>query len=328
MRVWTGDWVARNFGVRLHTAADSHRPLEELVGLALRRNPRRAHLLVSTVLDKHVPADPRLVRDTGLELGERVAAMLTPAELSADLVLGFAETATGLGHFVAEALGAPYLHSTRRHVATATPYAGFEEEHSHATSHRLLPEDPALLDGRGPLVLVDDELSTGRTARNTIAALHAAAPRSRYVVATLVDLRGEADHAAMIQFAADLGVTVDVVALASGTVRWPEDFPERAAAAVEQANPASTRSPGAVGELVRHRALWPREVREGGRHGFGPLDVEAARRAAAAVADELVPRLAGEDVLVLGTEELMYAPTLIGVHLADRVSSVRVSSTT
>ena len=40
-----------------------------------------------------------------------------------------------------------------------------------------------------PLVLVDDELTTGRTALNTIAALHAAAPRDRYVLATLVDLR-------------------------------------------------------------------------------------------------------------------------------------------
>ena len=36
----------------------------------------------------------------------------------------------------------------------------------------------ALLDGAGPVVLVDDELSTGRTALNVIEALHAIAPRS------------------------------------------------------------------------------------------------------------------------------------------------------
>src|SRR5689334_15241403 len=121
-------WVADRFGVEL--SGDAR--LTELVGLALRRNPRRAHLLVSTVLGKHVPADPRVVHGTGLELGRLVAERLAGASA---LVLGFAETATGLGHCVAEALGADYLHSTRRAVPTARPVAGFVEEHSHATDH-------------------------------------------------------------------------------------------------------------------------------------------------------------------------------------------------
>ncbi|MBX6769793.1 MAG: phosphoribosyltransferase domain-containing protein, partial [Actinomadura rubrobrunea] len=54
--VWPGEWVAARLGVRL---VDGERPagvgLADLVGLAVRRNPRRAHLLVSTVLGKHVP---------------------------------------------------------------------------------------------------------------------------------------------------------------------------------------------------------------------------------------------------------------------------------
>src|SRR5436309_2430859 len=92
-------WVAERFGVRL--AGDASLP--ELVRLALRRNPRRAHLLVSSVLGKHVPADPRIVHGTGLELGRLVGKALDGRTA---LVLGFAETATGLGHCVAEALGA------------------------------------------------------------------------------------------------------------------------------------------------------------------------------------------------------------------------------
>jgi hypothetical protein len=68
-------------------------------------------------------------------------------------------------------------------------------------------------------------------------------------------------------------------------------------------------------------------VRESGRHGFTPADVDAARCAAGAVAAEVAPRC-GADVLVLGTEELMYAPTLIGVELAARLPSVQLSSTT
>lgn len=39
-----------------------------------------------------------------------------------------------------------------------------------------------------PLVLVDDEFSTGNTVLNTIRALHEQYPRSRYVIVALVDM--------------------------------------------------------------------------------------------------------------------------------------------
>lgn len=315
---WDGRWVSEQFGVRL-SGDDS---LHDLVGLALRRNPRRAHLLVSSVLGKHVPADPAIVHGAGLELGRRVAKTLN----GTPVVLGFAETATGLGHCVAEALGARYLHSTRRSVPGARPFAGFEEEHSHATSHRLLPDDPALLSGAEALVLVDDEMSTGRTALNTIAALHAFAPRAQYVLATLVDLRSAADRLVVDALAAELGTRIDVVSLAAGSLDHPADFPARAAAAVGEAQVATPGTPRA--DVVRCVGAWPAGVRESGRHGFGPHDVVAARHAAAAVADKVRTELAGDRVLVLGTEELMYAPLLIALGLAEHVPTVRMSSTT
>ena len=69
------------------------------------------------------------------------------------MVLGYAETATALGHTVAEALClADYLHSTRRAVDGVPVLGGFEEAHSHATSHLLLPSDPELLTRHRPLV--------------------------------------------------------------------------------------------------------------------------------------------------------------------------------
>ncbi len=312
-------WVADEFGVEL--TGDARLP--ELVELALRHNPRRAHLLVSRVLGKHVPADPEVVLGHGRELGARVAGVLGGGEA---VVLGFAETATGLGHCVAERLGARYLHSTRRAVPTATPHAAFEEEHSHATSHRLLPEDPALLRGGGALVLVDDELSTGRTALNTIAALHAVAPHERYVLAALVDLRAPIDRARVRRTAERLGVRIDVVALAAGAVQLPADLTARTAAvtAGEVASPPA--APRA--DVVRVEGAWPVGVREGGRHGFGPADVDAARAAAATTADKVRGDLVGERVLVLGTEELMYAPLLVAQALAAHGPQVRVSSTT
>ncbi|MET4926085.1 phosphoribosyltransferase domain-containing protein, partial [Streptomyces sp. PSRA5] len=233
--VWSGSWVAERLGIEL-VGGDE---LRELLGLALRRNPKRAHLLVSNVLGKHVPQRPSVVHGAGVALGERVRDLLGDA-VGQTVVLGYAETATGLGHSVADGVvGAPYLHSTRRPVAGVAAAGGFEESHSHATSHLLLPEDPRLLAGDGPLVLVDDEFSTGNTVLNTIRALHARYPRRWYVIVALVDMRSAADRGRLAEFAQEIGARVDLVAMASGTVALPQDVLARGQALVAEYEDAS-----------------------------------------------------------------------------------------
>ncbi|MFN2519390.1 MAG: cysteine protease StiP domain-containing protein, partial [Jatrophihabitantaceae bacterium] len=72
-------------------------------------------------------------------------------------------------------------------------------------------------------------------------------------------------------------------------------------------------------------------VREGARHGFSPTDHAAMAAAAAAVAPELARAVGGDRVLVLGTEELMYAPLVLALALADEVGDtvhVQFSTTT
>ncbi|MFF7328968.1 phosphoribosyltransferase domain-containing protein [Streptomyces sp. NPDC008150] len=333
--VWSGSWVAERLGVEL--AGDDG--LHSLLGLALRRNPRRAHLLVSNVLGKHVPQAPSVVHGHGFALGRRVRALLGPDEARAAVVLGYAETATGLGHSVADGLGpAPYLHSTRRPVAGVATAGGFEEAHSHATSHLLLPEDPALLVSGGPLVLVDDEFSTGNTVLNTIRDLHARYPRSRYVVVALVDMRSAADAGRLDAFAAEIGARVDLVAAASGTVRLPDGVLRKgqelvarheadASAAGGRPHPAA----GAPGRIARVGLCWPRGVPDGGRHGFTPAHRAGLDRALPAMAARLAEALppdAGR-VLVLGFEELMYAPLRLAHELEQIADAeVRFSTTT
>ena len=374
--------IVERLGVRLRARGAGPDP-GALLGLALRNNPRRAQLLVSRVLGKHVPTDPRVVHGAGLLLGALVADALAscpPRTLPVDLlhdavrgapgaagalhvearaavapepvdavVLGFAETATALGHCVAEALGgADYLHSTRRPVAGVATAGSFVEEHSHHTGHLLLPSDPALLAGPRPLVLVDDELSTGRTAVNTIAALHRTAPRAHYVLATLVDLRDDA-----LAGLPD-GVRVDVVALTRARLTLPPDLAERAAALrAELAGATADAGPGrdgtapavtcrdaigapAAGADAPARVLlsdlgWPAGLPAGARHGF----TAAHHRLLAVALPELAADLArvaavraGERTLVLGTEELMAVPLRLAAALADAGHDVRFSTTT
>ncbi|HZG88915.1 MAG TPA: phosphoribosyltransferase family protein [Pseudonocardia sp.] len=358
----TGSVVDR-LGVRL--SAVSGADATALLGVALRRNPLRAQLLVSRALGKHVPTDPRLVRAAGLLLGGQVADALAGrqprplpvAELRAAaggdraaaaalhaalvpegpvdaLVLGFAETATALGHCVAEAVTADYLHSTRREVPGVAAAGAFTEEHSHATAHDLLPTDPDVLRGGRPLVLVDDELSTGRTALNTITALHAAAPREHYVLAALVDARPPDSR--LVEAVGALGARLDVVALARARVELPADIIARAGVlrtAIDRRSGRHQRSGRSVTAAdgpagPRLRALdWPADLPVGGRHGFGSALHARFADAVAAALPGLDPDPA-ERTLVLGTEELMHLPLRLAQAMADATGGHVAFSTT
>ncbi|MFD5496712.1 phosphoribosyltransferase [Streptomyces sp. NPDC001812] len=359
--VWSGSWVAERLGVEL--AGDDR--LTGLLGLALRRNPKRAHLLVSNVLGKHVPSPPSVVYGHGVALGRRVRELLGEQAHRA-VVLGYAETATGLGHSVADGLGgAPCLHSTRRPVPGVATAGGFEESHSHATSHLLLPEDPGLLAGDGPLVLVDDEFSTGNTVLNTVRDLQARYPRTRYVVVALVDMRSPADAGRLDEFAREIGARIDLVTTVAGTVRLPEGVLEKgqelvaryegatgdagalgraadggnhplgARDAAESAATAtrarSTRDgPHPDGKLTRVDLGWPCGLPDGGRHGFTPAHRARLESALPDMAARLAAALpdGAHRVLVLGFEELMYAPLRLAHALEQRGVEARFSTTT
>ncbi|MFD0429014.1 phosphoribosyltransferase domain-containing protein [Streptomyces zhihengii] len=251
--VWSGSWVAERLGVGL----DGDERLPELLGLALRRNPKRAHLLVSNVLGKHVPQSPGLVWRTGHDLGVRVRGLLGAEEAARAVVLGYAETATGLGHAVADGVGLalPALHPPPR---GRRPAGGrLRGVPLPATSHLLLPEDPLLLAGDGPLVLVDDEFSTGNTVLNTIRDLHERHPRRRYVIVALVDMRGGRDRERFDAFATAIGARVDLVATATGTVRLPDGVLARGQALVAEQEREQERERAQGSPRAAARSPWP-----------------------------------------------------------------------
>lgn len=309
-----------------HVSSSAGFTATDLVAPALRRNPRRAHLLVSTVLGKHIPTDPRAVTGAADRLGDLVAD-LVGARVEDALVVGFAETATGLGHGVATRIRAgTYLHSTRRRGVEPPVYAGFEEGHSHATSHELVPSAPDVLGGRGPVVLVDDETSTGRTAMAAIHALQERCPRRRYVIASLVDFRAPEDDELIDHTARELDIVIDLVSLARGRVALPGSL----TAAVEALPEPKFNDRNLMrGNARRCELPWPTTVPEGGRHGFLAADAGSFERAVDDAASVLTACLDRDrPTIVVGHEELMYLPLSIAHVLRDDGLAARFQTTT
>ncbi|MDQ2695795.1 MAG: phosphoribosyltransferase domain-containing protein, partial [Pseudomonadota bacterium] len=154
-------------------------PLEALLDFASRHNPKRGFLFVSRVLGKHIPCRPRRMREIYERLAQRLGDPAQPL-----LVVGMAETATGLGGGVADSLAGGnrevmYIHTTRHHLDLPR-LLETDEAHSHAPEHILYrPRDElaGLFRAARTLVLVDDEISTGRTLARLAQRLARHLPR-------------------------------------------------------------------------------------------------------------------------------------------------------
>ncbi len=299
-------------------------PLRRLLGFAARISSKRKFLLVSKVLGKHYPVSPKLMAWSYRALARQA---LKCGISSPSLWIGMAETATGLGYGVfAAAYGEGlnnglFMQTTRYHLAGLQRLA-FDEAHSHATDFFLYypehePERLTFLSAQ-TLVLIDDEISTGRTFLRLINAYQAVNPHlQRVLIVSLVNF-ASADDRQRVQHRAN--IAVEWVCLREGGLAF--DSAENTALDNITVNVSSNNA------CKRHLLAWPgrlgiclpitlnQDVLTQLSHICPSLDKAAL--------DNPDPR----PVMVLGTGECNAPAFLLGGILTKHGVNVKVQSTT
>lgn len=284
-------------------------PLSALCGFAARRNRKRGFLFVSRVLGKHIPVAPSRMRQLHQHLAGQLPDLPGPVA-----VVAMAETATGLGLGVFDCWlqrdsgDAVFLHTTRYRLATPLAFS-FDESHSHATEQLLYrPQDAELarrFDQARSLILIDDEISTGRTLVQLARQYRAANPHlQRVVIISITDWLG---GAARGRIAKEIGLPTHFVAALSGEFRFTPD---------------PTFDPGEPPDVTGQPTLRDQMlVGNFGRLGLArPPEINPA----------LVPELAVEErpVLVLGSGEFAWPPYRVAELLEQRGHRVVFQTTT
>jgi hypothetical protein len=208
---------------------------DQLLGFGARNNRQRGFLFVSKVLGKHVPVRPKLIQRVHRELAQTIAKV--DRGLGAiGIVVGMAETATGLGmgifgelqRMLTKTAWKSYHQTTRYPLSEKEPSDSaplqFEELHSHARAlalemPRVGTEQDKSLRTADTILLVDDEISTGKTFVNLLRSLRSINTSFKHlIVATITDL----SDGRVQRLLADLdGIdSVSVVSLISGNYEF------------------------------------------------------------------------------------------------------------
>lgn len=322
-------------------------PMESLFSMALRVNKKRQFLFVSKLIAKHLAVHPSIALGTGSLLAsllmekygfrpipqaKQIVEMIKSGKPclktshesltyrtalpEKTVFIGMAETATGLGHAVFHHFDeAAYIHTTREEIIGESPAFVFEEEHSHATSHKVYA--PAgMLEEAEAIVLIDDEISTGNTLLNLITALDSQFPGKNYISLSILDWRSESQKRKLDDMAAAHNLTVDVLALLTGgfDLKHSESPDETE---VPELNGPGEKKPGRsmqVEAMDLQSATGQRYLPFTGRFGLSSSShLEIGKWAEQLAAT--VP--AAKKPLVIGIGENMYLPLRFALALGE-----------
>lgn len=324
----------------------------DLFEVGARVNPKRHFLFVSRLIGKHLDVHPDIPKATGVLLAHLfVKKMEEPSSFEPDplvafikkgvrneqtshalqlrhalkeedktLFIGFAETATGLGHSVFSSFNHAYfIHTTRETVPIASLF-DFKEEHSHAVDHRCYLKDETVIKDAKHVVLIDDEMTTGKTSLNLIRSLHAIYPKKRYTILCLLDWRNKEEEQAYEKMEKELGVTISVVSLTKGTIQVSNNYFFEHANEETLLTPIASYHTSASFFLPKMGFEKTDYLLYTGRFGLSSKEHDAIEQSAKEIGKKLKKMRGKNKTLVLGVGEFMYIPSRIAAYMGENVA--------
>ncbi len=307
-------------------------------------NPKRSFLFVNKWLGRHTVVNPEILMAAGVLLsslrekqsnrkqfqteeivkfikGEKANITKEIVQKTDDqpnvLVIGFAEAATGLGLSVASTIkGCTYQATTREQILGIPNLFTFEEEHSHATTHNffsLLGKDLSSYD---EIVLVDDEITTGKTLMNLTKAMSEITGIKKFTVLTILDWRTEEWRKKEEEFNLETGIKFNILSVLSGYAYEEEVqiFKDR-----KEVLPLTEKTKGIETQIftkVEMSTVHGKEeyVRNGGRFGVLQQSMCRLEEKSKKLAEKIKNTAPGK-VLVLGHGENTYIPSRVAHYM-------------
>ncbi|WP_243299911.1 phosphoribosyltransferase family protein [Bacillus litorisediminis] len=359
--------IAESLSIKVEIEHNPYQiPLEDCFKMALRNNKKRAFLFVSKWLGKHIPIDPKKSLFVGALLGyeykrqeqneivsdsmiDSIHTILKKPKIFDDsewifqtddpvTFIGFAETATALAYSMFRCFpNSRFFHTTRENVLGRDSFITFEEEHSHATSHRCYV-DESYINHQAEIILVDDELTTGKTVRNIIRSIQTDFPRKRYTVVTILDWRSQEDRNLFKELELECNCEIRVVSLIRGTMSLQQtgslqfDKSDKKEIRSDVSKPkiiwkelSDLGSPPLEG--IQHFSLSGNLeiykvpfLKETGRFGLHGIEIPQVEGWIKNLAKQLKLERGTGKLLCLGSGEFMYLPMLLASELGEEVA--------
>lgn len=306
-------------------------------------NPKRNFLFISKVLGKHLEVKPDVCKATGFLLAhlvyenqspfntdifknylsnpvnknnaikEEMKKYVNPKENV--LVMGFAETATGLGMSVACAIkDSYYVTTTRERIMSIKSFFNFEEEHSHATSHRCYLQNLDKLKNADRIILVDDEITTGNTMLNLIKELYKVSKAKKYTILSILDWRNPEYLDKYEKFNKEINLDIEVKSIISGHI---ESLDNTVYTGDNEYELAEELIPVKLNVLDKETHLLEdggtkEYLKSSGRFGVSYNKIRELEEAAKELANKLKEELFKDNkVLILGHGENIYIPSRV-----------------
>ncbi len=315
--------------------------IEDLVSVGYRNNNnKRNFLFISKVLGKHIEVRPNMCKVIGLLLASTIFEQNEETSIFLDYlknqkdyeikvkdamklvyktnekiaVLGFAETATALGMAVASAIeNSYYITTTREDIKDIKPLFNFEEEHSHATTHKCFPKEPNKIKEADRIIIVDDEITTGNSMLNIIRELIKSTNIKEYTVLSILDLRNIEYRKIYKKFIEKNNIEIEVKSLISGEIVIEDNkgYCDNKGSIINETSPVTTLN------LMSRRGKY---LELTGRFGVSFKEILKLEDECREVANIIKERLGKyEKLLVLGHGENIYIPSRIASYLSGDV---------